>query len=576
MIKLIQKATASSKDGAVGLIKGIIACAFQNMAFMLPTGLLYYLVKDLLGGDMGGKAVFYTVGCVICFALILITTWFQYNNTFFTTYEESGKRRLSLAERLRKLPLSFFGKKDLADLTSTIMADCEVLEKDCSHYIPALFGSVISTIVIALGLFAFDKAMALAALWVIPVSVLIIVLSYKVQDRAQQRNMSVKMACADGIQEYIETLRDLKANNMEGSYLKGLKSKIRSVEKGAFKTEITTAVFVTSAGMVLKFGIATVALVGASRLVIGKIDVLTLFMFLLVASRLYDPMQAALQNLAAVIAMRTNVARMNEILDHKIQQGGDTLTNKGCDITFDHVSFAYKSGETVLRDVSFTAKQGEVTALVGPSGGGKTTVSRLTVRFWDNQKGRITVGGMDISKIDPETLMTLYSIVFQDVTLFDNTIMENIRLGKKGATDEEVLAAAHLANCDEFAEKLPDKWNTNIGENGCELSGGERQRISIARAFLKDAPIILLDEATASLDVENENTIQTALSRLIRNKTVIVIAHRMRTVAGADKIVVLSDGVVAEQGTPEKLLNKNGIFKRMADLQLQGQNWTVR
>lgn len=576
MIKLIQKATASSKDGAVGLIKGIIACAFQNMAFMLPTGLLYYWVKDLLGGDMGGKTVFYTVGCVICFALILITTWFQYNNTFFTTYEESGKRRLSLAERLRKLPLSFFGKKDLADLTSTIMADCEVLEKDCSHYIPALFGSVISTIVIALGLFAFDKAMALAALWVIPVSVLIIVLSYKVQDRAQQRNMSVKMACADGIQEYIEILRDLKANNAESSYLKGLRSKIRSVEKGAFKTEITTAVFVTSAGMVLKFGIATVALVGASRLVTGKIDVLTLFMFLLVASRLYDPMQAALQNLAAVIAMRTNVVRMNEILDHEIQQGGDTLTNKGCDITFDHVGFAYKSGETVLSDVSFTAKQGEVTALVGPSGGGKTTVSRLAVRFWDNQKGKITVGGMDISKIDPEKLMTLYSIVFQDVTLFNNTIMENIRLGRKGATDEEVLAAAHLANCDEFAEKLPDKWNTDIGENGCELSGGERQRISIARAFLKDAPIILLDEATASLDVENETAIQTALSRLIRNKTVLVIAHRMRTVAGADKIVVLSDGVVAEQGTPEKLLNKNGIFKRMADLQLQGQNWTVR
>ena len=576
MIKLIQKATASSKDGAVGLIKGIIACAFQNMAFMLPTGLLYYLVKDLLGGDMGGKAVFYTVGCVICFALILITTWFQYNNTFFTTYEESGKRILSLAERLRKLPLSFFGKKDLADLTSTIMADCEVLEKDCSHYIPALFGSVISTIVIALGLFAFDKAMALAALWVIPVSVLIIVLSYKVQDRAQQRNMSVKMACADGIQEYIETLRDLKANNAESSYLKGLRSKIRSVEKGAFKTEITTAVFVTSAGMVLKFGIATVALVGASRLVSGKIDVLTLFMFLLVASRLYDPMQAALQNLAAVIAMRTNVARMNEILDHEIQQGGDTLTNKGCDITFDHVGFAYKSGETVLNDVSFTAKQGEVTALVGPSGGGKTTVSRLAVRFWDNQKGKITVGGMDISKIDPEKLMTLYSIVFQDVTLFNNTIMENIRLGRKGATDEEVLAAAHLANCDEFAEKFPDKWNTNIGENGCELSGGERQRISIARAFLKDAPIILLDEATASLDVENETAIQTALSRLIRNKTVLVIAHRMRTITGADKIVILSDGIVAEQGAPEELLNKNGIFKRMADLQLQGQNWTVR
>lgn len=575
MIDLIQRATASSKDGAVGLIKGIIACAFQNIAFMLPTGLLYYLVKDLLGGSVSGKAIFYIIGCIVCFALILITTWFQYNNTFFTTYEESGKRRLSLAERLRKLPLSFFGKKDLADLTSTIMADCEVLEKDCSHYIPALFGSVISTIVIALGLFAFDKAMALAALWVIPVSVLIIVLSYKVQDRAQQKNMSVKMACADGIQEYIETLRDLKANNAESNYLKGLRCKIRSVEKEAFKTEITTAVFVTSAGMVLKFGIATVALVGASRLVSGKIDVLTLFMFLLVASRLYDPMQAALQNLAAVIAMRTNVARMNEILDHEIQQGGDTLTNEGCDITFDHVGFAYKNSETVLRDVSFTAKQGEVTALVGPSGGGKTTVSRLAVRFWDNQKGKITVGGMDISKIDPEKLMTLYSIVFQDVTLFNNTIMENIRLGRKGATDEEVLAAAHLANCDEFAEKLPDKWNSNIGENGCELSGGERQRISIARAFLKDAPIILLDEATASLDVENETAIQAALSRLIEDKTVLVIAHRMRTVTGADKIIVLSDGVVAEQGSPKELLSKDGIFKRMSDLQMISQEWTV-
>ena len=575
MIKLIQKATASSKDGAAGLIKGIIACAFQNMAFMLPTGLLYYLVKDLLGGDMGGKTVFYTVGCVICFALILITTWFQYNNTFFTTYEESGKRRLSLAERLRKLPLSFFGKKDLADLTSTIMADCEVLEKDCSHYIPALFGSVISTIVIALGLFAFDKAMALAALWVIPVSVLIIVLSYKVQDRAQQRNMSVKMACADGIQEYIETLRDLKANNAESSYLKGLRSKIRSVEKGAFKTEITTAVFVTSAGMVLKFGIATVALVGASRLVTGKIDVLTLFMFLLVASRLYDPMQAALQNLAAVIAMRTNVVRMNEILDHEIQQGGDTLTNKGCDITFDHVGFAYKSGETVLSDVSFTAKQGEVTALVGPSGGGKTTVSRLAVRFWDNQKGKITVGGMDISKIDPEKLMTLYSIVFQDVVLFNNTIMENIRVGKKDATDEEVVAAAKAAQCDEFISKLPDGYQTVIGENGSTLSGGECQRLSIARALLKDAPVILLDEATASLDVDNETEIQNAISRLVKGKTVLIIAHRMRTVESADNIVVLSDGIVAENGTHEELMKENGLYRRLVDLQTASANWKL-
>ncbi|MFQ9738109.1 MAG: ABC transporter ATP-binding protein [Christensenellaceae bacterium] len=559
------------------MIKGIIACAFQNMAFMLPTTLLYFLVSDMLGGGVqGGRITFYVVGCVICFALIFLTTWFQYNNTYFTTYEESGKRRLSLAERLRKLPLSFFGKRDLADLTSTIMSDCEVIEKSTSHFIPGLFGSLISTILIAAGLFVFDWRMALAALWVIPVSVLIVILSYKVQDKVLVKFMTAKMSCADGIQEYIETVRDLKANNAEGNYLSGLKNKIKGVEKSNIKAELTTAVFVTGAGMVLKLGIATVALVGSALLVNGTLGVLTFFMFLLVASRLYDPMQAALQNLAAIIAMRTNVARMNEILEYPVQTGNDTLTNSGYDVVFDHVGFAYPGGEVVLKDVSFTAKQGEVTALVGPSGGGKTTVSRLAARFWDIRKGKITVGGMDVAEIDPEKLMSLYSIVFQDVTLFDNTIMENIRLGKKGATDEEVMSAARLANVDEFAEKLPDKWNTNIGENGCELSGGERQRISIARAFLKDAPVILLDEATASLDVENETMIQSALSRLIKDKTVLVIAHRMRTVAGADKIVVLADGVVSEQGKPNELYNKNGIYARMVDLQSASGKWKIK
>ena len=576
MIKRIQRATACSAEGAVGLIKGVLACAFQNISFMLPVSLLYLLVSDLMqGGVPVGRAAFYIGGCVVCFAVILLATWLQYNNTFFTTYEESGKRRLTLAERLRRLPLSYFGKKDLADLTSTIMADCEVLEKDCSHFVPGLFGSLISTVLIALGLFVFDWRMALAALWVVPVSILIVLLSYKVQDRAQTKNMAAKMACADGIQEYIETVRDLKANNAEESYLTGLTAKIRGVENQAISTELTTAIFVTSAGMVLKLGIASVALAGSVLLLNGSLDVLTLFMFLLVASRLYDPMQGALQNLAAVIAMRTNVGRMNEILEHPIQQGREELTNKGCDIVFDHVGFAYDGGETVLRDVSFTAKQGEVTALVGPSGGGKTTVSRLAARFWDNQKGTITVGGMKVADTDPEKLMSLYSIVFQDVTLFNNTIMENIRLGRKDATDEEVLAAAHLANCDEFAEKLPEKWNTPIGENGCALSGGERQRISIARAFLKNAPIILLDEATASLDVENETLIQTALSRLIKNKTVLVIAHRMRTVASADHIVVLADGIVAEQGTPDELYRADGIYRHMVDLQSESGSWTI-
>ena len=575
MIEKIQHATASSPEGAKGLVKGVLACAFQNMAFMLPTCLLYFLVKDLLNDTTSGKAVFYLLGCIVCFGLILLTTWFQYNGTYFTTYKESGIRRLALAERLRKLPLSFFGKRDLADLTSTIMSDCEVLEKTCSHFIPGLFGSLISTVIIALSLFAFDWRMALAVLWVIPVSIAIVLGSYRVQDRIQARTMAVKMDCADGIQEYIETLRDLKASNAEQGYLSGLSKKIRAVEKQSVAAELETALFVSSASMVLKLGISSVALTGSVLLVNGSIDVLTLFLFLMAASRMYDPMQGALQNLAAVIAMRTNVGRMNEILEYPVQTGSETMTNQGCDIVFDHVGFAYNSGETVLKDVSFTAKQGEVTALVGPSGGGKTTVSRLAARFWDNQKGCITVGGMDISKIDPEKLMSLYSIVFQDVTLFDNTILENIRLGRKGATDEEVLAAAKLANCDEFVEKLPDKWNTNIGENGCTLSGGERQRISIARAFLKDAPIILLDEATASLDVENETAIQEALSRLIKNKTVLIIAHRMRTVAGADQVVVLSGGIVAEQGSPAELYARKGLYAHMVDLQSACQNWTI-
>ena len=576
MIEKLQIKYALSEQGAKDLVKGCIACAFQNFSFMFPVGLLYYLVGDLMsGGVSGSRVTFYIVGCVISIALIMVTTWFQYNATYFATYIESGVRRITLAEKLRKIPLSFFGKKDLADLTSTIMADCAFLETAFSHFIPELVGSVISTILVAICLFFFDWRMALAALWVMPVAFAIVGFSAKVQEGFNQKSMDAKMACADGIQECIETVQDLKANNAEKEYLKGLEKKIRAVEHRSILNEFGLAAFVVSASLVLKLGIATVALAGSVLLMQGSLDILTFFLFLLVVSRLYDPLQGALQNLAAVISTRTNIARMNEILDHPIQQGKTSLSNQGYDITFDHVGFAYNTGETVLKDVSFTAKQGEVTALVGPSGGGKTTVSRLAARFWDVSRGKITVGGMDVSKVDPETLLSLYSIVFQDVTLFDNTILENIRIGNKDATDEEVLAAARLANVDEFAEKLPDKWNTNIGENGCELSGGERQRISIARAFLKNAPIILLDEATASLDVENETLIQTALSRLIKDKTVLVIAHRMRTVAGADKIVVLSDGMVAEEGDPDTLLQQDGIYTRMVKLQTESQNWTL-
>lgn len=576
MIKYLQKKYALSETGAKDLIKGCIACVMQNISFMFPVGLLYSLVSDLINGGVPKNRIsFYIIGCVLCIGIILVTTYFQYNATYFATYIESGIRRVTLAEKLRKIPMSFFGKKDLADLTSTIMADCTFLEQSFSHFIPELVGSIISTVLILISLFFYDWRMALAALWVAPVAFAIVGFSAKIQEGFNKKSMDAKMSCADGIQECIETVQDLKANNAEKEYLKGLEKKIRYVEHRSILNEFGLAAFVVSASLVLKLGIVTVALVGSILLVQGSLDVLTFFLFLLVISRMYDPLQGALQNLAAVISTRTNIARMNEILDHPMQQGETLLSNKGYDISFEHVQFAYNSGETVLRDVTFTAKQGEVTALVGPSGGGKTTVSRLAARFWDVTSGKITVGGMDISKVDPEVLFSLYSIVFQEVTLFDNTIMENIRIGNQNATDAEVLAAAHLANVDEFVERLPDKWNTYIGENGCELSGGERQRISIARAFLKNAPIILLDEATAALDVENETLIQTALSRLIENKTVLVIAHRMRTVASADKIVVLLGGKVAEEGTPDMLMKENGIYAHMVNKQKESQNWTL-
>lgn len=576
MIKKLQRRFALSRKGAVDVIKGSIFCALQNISFMFPVGLLYLIVKDLLDNTLTVQRIpFYAIGCVVCAVLIYICTQLQYNGTFLATYVETGVRRVNLAEKLRKIPLSFFGKKDLADLTSSIMNDCAVLESSQSHFVSPLIGAIISTVIIAVSILFYNWKMALAAIWVLPIAFAIVALASRVQKNLAKKSMSAKIACEDGIQECMEVMSDLRANNAEQRYLSGLTKKIRAVEKRLIVSELGTAVFVVSAGLVLRLGIATTALVGSYLLINGELDILTFFMFLLVVSRLYDPLEGTLQNLAAIIATNSNIERMNEILDCPVQSGSDKLSNKGCDIVFDHVGFAYNSDETVLNDVSFTAKQGEVTALVGPSGGGKTTVSRLAARFWDINKGKITVGGMDISKVDPETLMSLYSIVFQDVTLFDNSIMENIRIGRKDATDEEVIAAAKLANVDEFAEKLPDKWNSNIGENGCELSGGERQRISIARAFLKDSPIILLDEATASLDVENETAIQSALSRLIKNKTVLIIAHRMRTVSGADKIVVLKDGVVAEQGNPDLLIKNNGIYSHMVKLQTDSQNWTI-
>lgn len=575
MIEKLMHKYALSKQGASDMIKAIISATISNIILMVPVALLYYLVRDYMAGNLGDKVLFYVAGCLITFVLIGISTYIQYNATFLSTYVESGVRRVTLAEKLRKIPLSFFGKKDLSDLTSTIMNDCAQMETASSHFIPELFGACISTALIAIGLFFFDWRMAIAALWVLPVSFLIVGCSGKVQKSLNKKQMVLKMACADGIQECLENVRDLQAYNTQEDYMKGLTGKIKAVEKHAIVTELGTAVFVGSSQMILKLGIATVALVGGVLLAKGELDILTFFMFLMVVSRIYDPMQVSLQNLAAVIASGVQSDRLDEILSHEVQEGTNTMKHDGYDIEFSNVGFSYETGDVVLKDVSFVAKQGEVTALIGPSGGGKTTVSRLASRFWDANRGSITVGGMDISKVDPETLMSLYSIVFQDVTLFNNTILENIRIGKMDATDEEVIAAAKLAHCDEFAEKLSDGWNTVIGENGSELSGGERQRISIARAFLKDAPIILLDEATASLDVDNETMIQESLSRLIKDKTVMIIAHRMRTVANADKIVVLKDGVVAESGTPSELDAKDGIYANMVKTQNLAADWAL-
>ena len=576
MIRHLMKKYALSRQGAKDLITATVSCIVHNLFLMLPVSLLYFLVADLLSGGVPlGHLWIYIAGTAAAVLLILFSYRWVYGATYFATYRESAVRRISLAEKLRKLPLSFFGKKDLSDLTTTIMADCTTLEQAFSHWMPEFFGSIASTVIIALCLFAFDWRMALAALWVLPVSLAIVALSGKVQNYFTRKQTEAKLGVADGIQECLETMRDLKSNNAEDKYLKELDKKIDKMEGRMIQSELGLAMFVVPASMVLKLGIGTVALVGCTLLANGTLTILTFFMYLLVVSRLYDPLGTSLQNLAAIISTNIPIERMNEIEDYPVQLGMADLHTDGYDIVFKDVSFAYNTGETVLNGVSFTAKQGEVTALIGPSGGGKSTTAKLAARFWDVNAGKITLGGTDIQTIDPEKLLSAYSIVFQDVTLFNNTVLENIRIGRQGASDEEVLAAAREAQCDEFVQKLPEGYNTVIGENGSVLSGGERQRISIARALLKNAPVILLDEATASLDAENETLIQRAISCLVRGKTVLIIAHRMRTVEGADKLVLLKDGKVAEQGTPAELSAKGGLYAQMCKLQKQSGEWRI-
>ena len=550
--------------------RGTFFTVITNLVVMAGTGILYLVMGNFMETLIGESAVtniLVPILLIVAFLLLsFITHYLQYKATYGLVYGEVKTTRLHLAERLRKLPLGYFGKRDLADLTETLMGDVNRMEHVWSHVLGYLYGAYISTAIIAICLIFFNWKLAVACLWGVPVAFALLFGSRKLTERSSQITKAAAIRVSDGIQEALENVREIRATNQEKRYLSGLNEKINQHEKVTIKGELTTGLFVNAASVIMRLGVATTILVGANLILSGQIDFMLLFLFLLVITRVYAPFDQSLALIAEMFVSQVSADRINEIYETAIATGSDTFKPQGHDIVFDHVSFSYDHKE-VLHDVSFTAKEGQVTALVGPSGSGKSTCARLAARLWDIDSGHICVGGVDISTVDPEALLTDYSMVFQDVVLFDDTVMGNIRLGKRGASDEEVLAAAKAANCDEFVNLLPQGYATPIGENGAKLSGGERQRISIARALLKDAPIVLLDEATASLDVENETKVQAALSRLLMGKTVLVIAHRMRTVAGADHIVVLDNGHIVEQGSPSELMEKNGIYRRMVDLQ---------
>ena len=576
--KNFQRKYALTDQGVKNTKKGAFWTVIVNLVVMGGMGILYLLMYGLMGtltdgAPLPGPALF--LGLVIAFVILSFVTHLQqYQATYGLVYNEVKTTRLNLAERLRKLPLGYFGKRDLADLTETLMGDVNRMEHVWSHVLGYLYGAYISTSIIAVCLLVYDWRLAIACLWGVPVAFGLLFGTRKISARASERTKQAAVHVSDGIQEALENVREIRATNQEARYLAGLNQKIDDHEKVTIQGELSTGIFVNAASVIMRLGVATTILVGASLILSGQIDFMLLFLFLLVITRVYAPFDQSLALIAEMFVSQVSADRMNEIYDTPTAEGAEVFEPKGHDIVFDHVGFAYDK-KKVLDGVSFTAREGEVTALVGPSGSGKSTCARLAARLWDVTEGTIRVGGVDISTVDPEALLTDYSMVFQDVVLFDDTVMENIRLGKRGATDEEVRAAAEAANCGEFIRRLPQGYDTPIGENGAKLSGGERQRISIARALLKNAPIVLLDEATASLDVENETKVQGALSRLLAGKTVLVIAHRMRTVAGADHIVVLENGHVAEQGTPAELMERGGLYRRMVELQSESARWKL-
>lgn len=573
-----QRTYALTDQGVKNAKRGTLFTVITNLVVMAGTGILYLVMgsfMETLIGESAATNILVPILLIIAFLLLsFITHYLQYKATYGLVYREVKTTRLHLAERLRKLPLGYFGKRDLADLTETLMGDVNRMEHVWSHVLGYLYGAYISTAIIAICLIFYNWKLAIACLWGVPVAFALLFGSRKLTARSSQITKAAAIRVSDGIQEALENVREIRATNQEKRYLNGLDEKIDQHEKVTIKGELTTGLFVNAASVIMRLGVATTILVGTNLILSGQIDFMLLFLFLLVITRVYAPFDQSLALIAEMFVSQVSADRINEIYETPIATGSDSFEPQGHDIVFDRVSFSYDHKE-VLHDVSFTAKEGQVTALVGPSGSGKSTCARLAARLWDIDSGHICVGGVDISTVDPEVLLTDYSMVFQDVVLFDDTVMENIRLGKRGASDEEVLAAAKAANCDEFVNLLPQGYATPIGENGAKLSGGERQRISIARALLKDAPIVLLDEATASLDVENETKVQAALSRLLVGKTVLVIAHRMRTVAGADHIVVLDNGHVVEQGSPSELMEKNGIYRRMVDLQSESAQWKM-
>lgn len=569
-----------TKKGSDNLVKGIVYTALLNIAFMLPVGLysllLYIWIEPLMGGDVVEPNLgMFIVLILIVLGIIFAFAWKQYHFVFNTTYKESENRRINLGENLRKLPLSFFENRDLADLTSTIMNDCTDLEHVFSHAIPQLIGSIISLCLVAIGMFIFDWRLAIALLWVVPVAFIILYISKGLIYKSGDLVLYDLLDCGDSMQECIESIRDLKSYNYEKEYFSKISSLTSKIEKSRIKAELMAAGGVITGKVVLNLGIVSVILLGSYLIVNSQVSIFTLLIFLIASATVYSPLENGLTFLAEIFMMDNKIKRTKEIESLVVEGGMTEYELNGYDIEFKKVNFNYDDLKDVLTDISFTARQGEVTALVGPSGGGKSTVSKLAARFWDPVGGEVSLGGHDLSQLDCEKLLENFSIVFQDVILFNNTILENIRVGKKDATDEEVINAAKLAECDEFVQKLPDGYNTVIGENGELLSGGQRQRISIARALLKDANVILLDEATSFLDVENESKIQKALSELIKNKTVIIIAHRMRTIANADKIVVLEEGKIVEQGAPDELLENEGLFKKMVDLQNLSGKWQI-